>query len=177
MQGTTHVVVGVIIEDAFRKVKNRVLRFVLIAATALLCHSIFDRIARLTFHPPDADFSDSFWVGFCIFALVSFVVSLYFFGKKYSTGIVFSLLPDFDWVIIHSSKILDINLPFYQKPHIHNFIHYIIDHTPPFSFLQYLPNYTAYYRGALVELLIISVFLYFILKKGIIHRSLKKKEL
>lgn len=158
MQGATHVLVGISLEKIFRKDRMRpVLRFLVIAVLALFLHSVFDRIARITYHPPDARYNDVFWVAW---HLVIYSVSIYLlvkFWAKYPIGITFSILPDFDWVILHGSKALLGQHPsWYQEGHIHKFLHYITDSIPPFSFLQYLPNNIEGKFGIVWEILLIA---------------------
>lgn len=143
MQGPTHIAVGVTLEKLFKPIKNKALRVVLLAIVALLLHSVFDRIARLTYHPPNANMDDKFWLYWHLFVYSLFLISVIYFLPKYPVGVGFSILPDLDWVFIHGASAMGIQDPWYDKPYIHTGIHYIIDHLPPFMWLQYLPNLTA----------------------------------
>lgn len=165
MQAPTHVLTGVLIERIFNGVRFYWLRVALIAVTGLFLHSIFDRIARLTFHPPDADLRDAFWVGYHLLVLIGFIVSLYYFWKPYKLGIIFSILPDFDWVIIHGKSLLGIESEYYNTPLIHHSIHSIVDRIPPFSWLQHLPDLTHLHWAALVEIFIVGILLYIIINE------------
>ena len=155
MQGPTHVLVGVLIERTFNGVRQNWLRVPLIAVTALFMHSVFDRIARLTYHPPEADFHSVFWISYHFVVLIAFIFSLYYFWKPYKLGIIFSVLPDFDWVIIHGKRIMGIDSDFYNQPWMHKSIHFLTDRIPPFSWLQHLPELTPFHWAALVEVLIV----------------------
>lgn len=162
MQAPNHVLAGVLIEKVFSGVKSRWLRGLLIAITGLLLHSIFDRIASLTYHPPQPDFKSLFWVSYHVLVLVGFIVSLYYFWKPYHVGIIFSILPDFDWVIIHGKEILGIRSGFYGNPWIHEGVHWLVDRVPPFSLLQHLPDLTTLPVAVLFELFIAGSMLYLI---------------
>lgn len=158
MQGPTHVIAGVLVQKSFDGIKNQWVRVPLIAITGLFFHCVFDRIARLTYHPPDPDFKSVFWVSYHLVVLIGFIVSLYYFWKPYKLGIIFSILPDFDWVIKHGSSALDIQSS-YPNGFIHNCIHWFVDRIPPFSFLQYLPDYTHLPYGIALEVGLIVVML------------------
>ena len=171
MQAPTHVLTGVLIEKAYFRVKSKWLRGFLIAVTAVFLHSVFDRLARLTYHPPEADFKSLFWVSYHVAVLLGFIVSLYYFWKPYKLGIIFSILPDFDWVIIHGKDILGIGDGFYDKPWIHESIHFFIDRIPPFSLLQHLPNLTNMPATVLFEIFIVCIMLYIILNAPFLWNS------
>lgn len=159
MQAPTHVIAGALVGKAFQKIKPKPLRVALTAVTALFLHSVFDRIARLTYHPPNADFNDPFWVTYHGIVLAAFIAAIYFFWEDYKTGIIFSILPDLDWVIIHGSNILGAPLPYYDRPLIHTAIHYVTDHVPPFSLLQYLPDHTGSGAGIALEIVLNALML------------------
>lgn len=142
MQGPTHIVVGITLEKLFKPLRPNGLRIVLLAIMALLLHSAFDRVARLTYHPPNADFSDPFWVGYHLLVYSAFLVMAIYFIPKYPIGVSFSILPDLDWVFIHGASALGIQDPWYNQPYLHKGVHWVIDHLPPFSLLQRIPNYT-----------------------------------
>lgn len=142
MQAPTHVLVGVLIQKSYNQVKPHWLRVVLIAITGFFLHSVFDHIAKLTYHPSAPDFKSVFWVSYHLIVLTGFIVSLYYFWKPYKLGIFFSILPDVDWVIIHGREALDITSGFYDEPWIHKTIYWFVDHIPPFSCLQLLPDRT-----------------------------------
>ena len=165
MQGPTHILVGISLEKIFSKKRMQpVVRFVVIAVIALFLHSVFDRIARITYHPPDARYHDPFWVGWHLIIYGLTIYMLVKYWRKYPIGITFSILPDFDWVILHGSKALMGEHPiWYQTGHIHQFLHNITDAVPPFSLLhQHLPDRTDDKLGFLWEALIIISLLLFI---------------
>lgn len=163
MQAPTHVLIGVLVERTFNHVRQNWLRVPLIAVSGLFLHSVFDRIARLTFHPPDADFGDAFWLSYHLLVLIGFIMSLYYFWKPYKLGIIFSILPDFDWVIIHGKKIFGVGGGFYYQPLIHQFIHSFTDRIPPFSWLQHVPDLTHLRWAVLAEIFIAAILLYIII--------------
>lgn len=177
MQAPTHVLTGVLIEKVFNGVRAYWLRVALIAVTGLFLHSVLDRLARLTFHPPRADFHDAFWAGYHLLVLVGFVISLYYFWKPYNLGIIFSILPDFDWVIIHGKNILGIEYGFYDRPFIHHFIYSVTDRIPPFSWLRHLPDLTHWPWASLGEVMLVCALVYIIINEPFPWREDEETEI
>jgi hypothetical protein len=121
-----------------------------------------DRIALLTYHPPEPHFRSIFWLSYHILVVIGFILSLYYFWKAYWIGIFFSILPDFDWVIIHGKEIFGIQGGFYSQPWMHKSIHFFVDRIPPFSLLQHLPDLREMPTAALTEIFIACILLYII---------------
>ncbi|GIV33228.1 MAG: hypothetical protein KatS3mg031_0763 [Chitinophagales bacterium] len=159
MQAPTHVLTGVIIEQLCRRTQPPWVKAVILCGSALLSHSILDRLARLTYHPPEPDFSSFFWVSYHLGVLAALIVFLRWFWKAYRYGIIFSVLPDLDWVIKHGYSVLGISPDFYNRPYLHTLIHWVSDHIPVLNHLQYLPDYTAYRQGALLEASLVVILL------------------
>jgi uncharacterized protein (TIGR00251 family) len=128
------------IQRAFEPVRPRALALSLTAVVAFLSHGLLDRLANATYHPPNADFHDPFWVIFHSCILVLTIVFLVIWWRRFKWGIFFAALPDLDWVFIHGQEIFHIQLPFYQKPIMHNLLHKVFDDMPPFSYLT-VPNH------------------------------------
>ncbi len=169
MQAPTHVIAGTLIQKVFKNIPMPGwMRVTLIAGLGLFFHSVFDRIARLTYHPPDPDFNSVFWVSYHLLILLGFIVSMFYFWKPYKLGIFFSILPDFDWVVKHGSNALGVSPGWYDRPLIHETIHRFTDSVPPFSYLQNLPDLTHRTEGIIIEVLLITAMLFFIsrLKSG-----------
>lgn len=166
MQAPTHILVGSILQQLFKGERLKPIRYFLLAITAFLLHGIFDKIAKMTYHPPNANFADAFWVLYHISVLLTTIVFVYIWGKEYSWGIVFSLLPDLDWVFIHGQKMAGINLDFYNTPHLHNTLHMIIDST--LGIINQLPDLRFYGWACLLEI----ALLFFLIT---VLRSLEKR--
>ncbi len=159
MQEPTHILAGVIIQKCFDWRRRRAVAFSLIAVLAFLSHGLLDKIANVTYHPPQADFHDPFWVGYHLTVLLATILFLYIWWRQFKWGIIFAMLPDVDWVFIHGQKIFHINIPWYQRPHLHNLLHWIYEKIPPLSFLDHLPNHRHNTRACLWELLLVGVML------------------
>lgn len=170
MQLPTHILTGVAIQKAFERVKYRPLALVCIAVLAFLSHGLLDKLAIMTYHKPNADWNSVIWVGYHFGFLLP--VTIYFFYKfwrKYKFGIMFAILPDFDWVFIHGQKITGINIPFYKKPHIHNLLHSIFDTL--FPFLNNLPDFRFNPWTALFEIVLVTFFFILLTRKGVLKRN------
>jgi hypothetical protein len=140
MQEPTHILAGVIIQRSFESVRPRSLALGLTAVCAFLSHGLLDRLANATYHPPNADFHNTFWVCFHSGVLICTIFFLFVWWRQFKWGIFFAALPDLDWVFIHGQEILHIHLPFYHKPYMHNLLHLVFDVMPPFSYLR-VPNH------------------------------------
>lgn len=158
MQAPTHILAGVVLGKTFQWQQHRGLAFVLMAVSGLLSHSLLDRIAIMTYHPPDADFSSAFWVGFHLAVLLATVTLVYLFGSTYTWGILFAVLPDADWIFIHGQKLAGVHIPFYDKPLLHTAVHYIIDNLPLLDHLSMLPDWRLLPLAATGEIVLCLLF-------------------
>lgn len=169
MQAPTHILTGVAIQRAFSKMRNRTLAFILMAVCAFLSHGLLDKLARMTYHPPKADFNDWIWVTYHSFVLLATIYFLIIFWRKYKWGILFAILPDFDWVFIHGQTWTGINIPFYKQPLIHPIVHAFWDFViPP---LNELPDCRFNYYTALAEVFVVIMFYIYLRKKEVLKRS------
>lgn len=139
MQEPTHILAGVLIQRAFEPVRPRPLALGLTAVCAFLSHGLLDRLANATYHPPDANFRDPFWVAFHSCVVIVTIWFLWLFWRRYKCGIFFAALPDVDWIFIHGQEIFHLNIPWYRHPVMHNLLHKVFDQMPPFSYL-YVPS-------------------------------------
>lgn len=160
MQAPTHILAGVIIKKLFDWSEYKAVAYTIIAMLAFLSHGLLDNLAKITYHRPDADFSDPIWLIYHIAVLLVTIVFLYMYWADYKLGIIFAILPDFDWIMIHGQNLLHINIPFYNTPHLHNFLHLIYDSIPVW---QYLPDNRYSPWAAVWEVLLIA-FLIFIIR-------------
>ena len=167
MQEPTHILTGVIIQKSFEGVKNRKLAFGLTAAVAFLSHGFLDKLANLTYHPPQPDFRSIFWVGYHLFVVVATIAFVLLWWKKFKWGILFACLPDLDWVFIHGGDILHklfhVQIRFYRHPYLHQADGYLWEHIPPLSFVAHgldrLPSLRHDPLACLFELLLVAILL------------------
>jgi hypothetical protein len=93
---------GVFIQKILKGVEPAYLRYFLTALLAFISHGVLDKFARFTYHPPNPLFGDPFWTIYhLIIVLLSIFIIIKYWGK-YKIGMIFSMLPDLDWVIIHT---------------------------------------------------------------------------
>jgi hypothetical protein len=166
MQAPTHILAGVIIRRTFEWKYFKGLGIVLTIITALLMHGIFDKLGKLTYHPNTIDFTDPFWLIYQVAMFLISLVMIYIYWGEYKLGIIFSLLPDVDWIVLHVSDLFHRELIFYKTPLMHDALNYIIDNTLPF--LNSLPDYRAYPWACLIELLFFGLL--FLIYKLMISR-------
>ena len=159
MQEPTHILAGVIIQKCFDWRKYRAIGLALTAIVAFLSHGLLDKVSDVTYHPANPDFHSVIWVGYHL-AVVGFtILFLVIWWRRYWWGILFSMLPDFDWVFIHGQEIFHIKIPFYRQPHLHHLLHWIYAQVPALSFLDHLPNHRHNPWAILWELLLVAALI------------------
>lgn len=177
MQAPTHFVAGVLIQKALkqRKVQPFPLQYFLIAFLAVISHAILDRLARLTYHPPMPLTGDWFWISY--HSVVAFV-SVFIFVKyweKYKLGLISSVLPDLDWVVIYSSRLFSFQIPFWKEPILHGILFSFLDLLPPFGFLSALPDWRLEKKGVILELaLFVILITVYVMTEGKVKWTKKK---
>lgn len=166
MQAPTHLLTGMLIQKAFRRVRLPAVRYFIIALLAFLSHGILDGLARFTYHPPEP-IANGFWVSY---HLIMFSITIYVllkYWKKYKFGLVFSILPDFDWVILYSSKLLSTQIPLWIELIFHKISFGFLGSLPQLSFLNSFPNWTLDGKAAILELVPLLVLItYFYVTEG-----------
>jgi hypothetical protein len=157
MQAPTHILAGMITKRAFDWKYFRFFSVLFTVLTALLLHGIFDKLAKSAYDPRVVDFSDPFWLIFHVFVWLSSLVMLYMFWGEYKLGIIFSLLPDIDWLVIDTANLFGKEVIFYKQPWLHNGINYFIDNVVPFSYLNQLPDNHSYALACMWEVLLFGL--------------------
>jgi hypothetical protein len=155
MQEPTHILAGVIIQRALLRKWSRKIMFVPMAILAFLSHGILDKLANVTYHPRRADFHSVVWDSYHLTVLVFTILFLCFWWRSFKWGILFAMLPDLDWVFIHGQEIFGLRLSWYQQPHLHHFLGWILANIPGLAWLDHLPNNREHWWGALFELLLV----------------------
>jgi hypothetical protein len=159
MQGPTHLVAGILIQKALRKMRPVPLQYFLIALLAIISHGILDKLARFTYHSPTPLFRDWFWISYHLAIAFLFIFIFVKYWGKYKFGLIFSVLPDFDWVVIHSSNFFSFQIPFWKEPILHKFFFSFLDSLPPFIFLNTLPNWNLKREGGILEFGIFAILI------------------
>jgi hypothetical protein len=162
MQGPTHLLAGVLIQKALRGVKPLLPQYFITAFLALISHGILDKLTRFTYHPPNALAGDWFWVAYHLLIALLFVFILVKYWRKYKLALIFSILPDFDWVVLHSSNFFSFQVPFWKDPVLHKSLFSILDFLPPFSSFNYLPDWSLEREAAMFEFTLLAILVTFI---------------
>jgi hypothetical protein len=157
MQAPTHLVAGICLQKAVRVIPPSPWRYVLVALLALTIHGILDRLAKFTYHPPKRLWKDRFWIAYHSFLAVATIYILVLYWREYWFVTVFSIAPDFDWVMIDLSGYL--GFLHYRRPFLHDRLLRIIDSIPTPSFARSLPNWNVKRKGVLVELLLLAILI------------------
>ena len=142
MQAPTHILAGMIIKRAYDWKYFRFFSVLFTILTALLFHGIFDKLAKSAYDPLHADFTDPFWLIYHTLIWLTSLVMLYMFWGEYKLGIIFSLLPDLDWIVLNTANAFGKEIIFYKEPWLHNGINYFLDNVMPFSYLNLLPDHS-----------------------------------
>jgi hypothetical protein len=155
-----------LIQKAFSRVRLKVARYFFIALLAFLSHGILDGLARFTYHPPEP-IGDAFWVCYHLILLFLTIHIFLKYWKKYKLGLVFSILPDIDWIVLYSSKLLSIQISFWTEPILHRTFFGFIGSLPQLSFLNSLPNWSLDEKAAILEIVPLLILIaYFYITEG-----------
>lgn len=156
MQGPTHIMAGIILRRTFDWKYFKGIGIAITIISALLLHGIFDKLGRSTYHPVDMNFTDPFWLIYHVIMWLTSLVMLYMFWSEYKIGIVFSLLPDIDWIVLHTAGAFHKEIIFYKTPLIHDALNFFIDNVIPFSYLNSLPDLRIYPWACVFEILLFA---------------------
>jgi hypothetical protein len=157
MQAPTHILAGMIIKRAFDWKHFRFFSILFTIFTALLVNGIFDKLGRVAYDPAHVDFTDPFWLLFHILVWLLSLVMLYMYWGEYKLGIIFSLLPDIDWLVIGTANFFGKEVVFYKQPWIHMGINYFIDNVMPFCYLSQLPDHSENPLACVWEILLFAL--------------------
>jgi hypothetical protein len=178
MQGPTHLIAGVLIQKAMGKVRPLLLQYFLVAFLAIISHEILDELARLTYHPSKPLIDDWFWVSYhtILAFLIIFVFAKYW--RRYKLGLIFSVLPDLDWVVIHSSELFSFRISFWKRPILHESLFSFLDSLFPFRFLNTLPDLSLERKGVILELAVLVplIFLVYAMERKKVNKEEERVE-
>jgi len=170
MQAPTHIMAGVIINRIFKWRNYKPVGLLLTFIFCLLVHGIFDKLAISVYRQPEADFGNPFWLVYHLVMWLSSIVLLYIFWGDYKWGIIFSLLPEIDWVVLGMQHIFHFDIPFYQMPWIHFSLNYVLDQMRIFNIMDLLPDNRQNPAACIGELALIAL-LAFIFRAMVRYRK------
>ncbi len=159
METITHNLVAIVIQILC--FKNFLLPFNIIFTIifAFLSHIIVDGIAIITYHTPEVQKGDNFWLTWHITIYILSILSYIFFAIPYWLGMVFANIMDiWDWFILRplqKRKIKrEIESNWGDKYYFHRFVDWFRD-----KFLGWLPKWNYKRAGILFEILLIVVLI------------------
>jgi len=168
MQAPTHLLIGMLIQKSLNRVGLPVVRIFVVALLAFFSHGILDSLSRFTYHPPEF-IANEFWISYHLILLVLTVYIFLKYWKKYKLSLVFSILPDFDWLILYFSEFLSINIPLWSELILHKVSFFFLGSLPQLSFLSYLPNWSLNEKAAVVEIvpMLVMITYFYSTERGI----------
>jgi len=157
MQAPTHLLTGVLIQKMARKWCPLSDRRLPVASLAVLSHGILDRLARLTYHPPAPLSGDWFWVSYHLAITSMAICTSIKHWRTYKLGLICSILPDLDWLFLHTSNSLSFQIPLWKEPVLHKLLLSHIDSLPLLGSLNSLPDWTQDRKGVILELALLAM--------------------
>ncbi|TFF87337.1 MAG: hypothetical protein EU549_04915 [Promethearchaeota archaeon] len=125
IQSSTHFLIGILIQFLVLLFIPSIpwLSVILILIFGFLSHALVDPFAaKFTYHPPEADWNDKFWVSYHVGVYI-FTGLIVIFFWQYWLGMIASIIPDIlDWGARALRKYKFFHLEWYDKPYVHNFI-------------------------------------------------------
>jgi hypothetical protein len=157
VQSATHLLAGILIQRATDRVQDASLRRTLVASLGVLSHGALDKVARMTYHPPEPRPNDPFWAAYhtALYALSAFLLIANY--RPYKRGMFWAAAPDLDWVARWVARRLPWDAPLWSEPILHNALHGLVDALPGLNRLSRLPDWRTKQGGALVEFALLAL--------------------
>jgi hypothetical protein len=174
MQTPTHILVGALIQQAVEKRLPRRLVPWASAPLALLSHGLLDKLARFTYHPPEAQWRDPFWCAFHAAVLAGSVALFRRYGQRYGWGVGFAVGQDLEWVASHGVRAIRPGTDLFGEASPHRVVSRALDRAPGVRALERLPRWTRRKEAALFEVALIALALWG-LETGALHRASQRK--
>jgi len=157
MQGSTHLVTGILIQKSLKKIQPLPLQYSAVAALAILSHGILDRLARATFHPSSPLVNDPIWViSHLAFGILTVFIIVRFW-RGFKLAMVCSVLCDLDWALRAVLQLC--SLSFGSKPPLHTLLARFIDIFVPVKIWDVLPNWNLAHQGLIVEAVLFALLI------------------
>jgi hypothetical protein len=150
MQAPTHILTGILLLVIFQAIFPTAplwLQIVVVLPLSFASHFILDASSIITYHPPEADWKDWFWVSYHLLIYIGSIVILVFFLVDYWWVIIAANLVDIvDWLILRAI--------FKKEPLLHKGA----DKLRNFLFKQ-TPNWNHKRWTIIIEIVIVGVLL------------------
>ena len=156
METVTHNLVAVIIQILCFKFLLFPFNIILTIILAIFSHVFVDAIAVITYHTPEVQKRDKFWLIWHIIIYGLSILSIIFFIVPFWLSILFANIMDiWDWFILRpiQKRIRKKNMEsnWGDKYYFHNFIDWFRD-----KFLGWLPKWNYKRTGIIFEILLIT---------------------
>jgi hypothetical protein len=130
------------------------------APLALLSHGVLDKLARFTYHPPEARWRDPFWCAFHAAVLAGSVALFRRYGRRFKWGVGFAVAQDLEWVAAHGARTIRPGTDLFGEASPHRLMSCALDRVPGVRALERLPRWTHRREAALVEVGLVSLALW-----------------
>ena len=151
MQTPTHILIGALIQKTVeQRVPRRWVPWVS-APLALLSHGVLDKLARFTYHPPEAQWRDPFWRAFHAAVLGGSVGLFRRYGRRFKWGVWFAVAQDLEWVAAHLARTIVPGTDLFGEASPHRVVSSALDRVPGVRELERLPRWTHRREAALFE--------------------------
>lgn len=159
MQMPTHLITGVLIDVAVEKsIAPAKSKNIIVVFLNLISHGLLDALSKSTYHPPEPLPNDVFWVVYHKFVLpILSAILLIKFWKRHKASMIFSILPDLDWVVRDINFRFDNFIPFWNKPILNQGLQSLVSNLPFFRWLNKLPDWRYVKTTVLIEGLFICI--------------------
>ena len=162
METITHNLVAIVIQIYCFTIFVFPLNIILTIIFAFLSHVVFDAISVITYHTPDIQKGDRFWLIWHIIIYVISILSVIVFIVPYWLSLISANIHDiWDWYILRpiqrrrERKGLKV---WGKKLFFHRFVDWVRD-----NFFSWLPRWNYKKGGIIIEILVIIGFLIWIL--------------
>ena len=159
LETVTHNLVAVVIQILCFKYFLLPFNIIFTIIFAFLSHIIVDGIAIITYHTPEVQKGDKFWIIWHVIIIGLSLFSIIFFAIPYWLGMVFANLIDiWDWFILRPIQKRKIKRNIESKWMDKYYLHKIVDRFRD-KFLGWLPKWNYKRAGILFEILLIVILI------------------
>lgn len=155
MNLVTHVLAGVLVQIVCFKIFTFPLDFILTVLLTFFTHFLLDGFVNITYHTPDPQKGDKFWLSWQIITYGSGIIAGVIFFS-YIIGIIFANLIDIvDWLILrpyHERKKKNKEIDWEKNYFFHNIISKFREKT-----LFWLPDWKRIKKAVISEIAIIVI--------------------
>jgi len=153
----THNLIAVIIQILCLRIIWFPLNIIFIILFTFISHIFIDTLSILTYHTPEAQKDDMFWVMWHILIYSLSIISTIFFLSPFWLGLLFANIIDiWDWLILRSLQKIKKKYTPSSKWGENLYIHRLIDRFRCRLF-YWLPKWNYKKPGVIIEILIITI--------------------